>query len=428
MDSIIFSEPTNDSASPTIIYTSFLDTLTEILSTENRCIFWNSDGKGFSFNRHHLEEWLASEAVPFEQQSVEMFICQLKQEGFSATVAESNLNDIDDDDTFLAFHRPDFMRIDTDPVVEAGPPTKPTKPFYCNTERNYLKYKRAHDPCYKPMGTTSRNPFAISKERFRAVLAQQKLKRIIDARLATPPVGGGDVFGDLLPNETNISIQMGAIAGYYGETVVEDDLIEFFGKYLPMYKPISDVVDSITPSISNKIQSSSRMWRNQSAVCDQQPTTIVTSSTATAKRNSMMKEVKAAVATTVVDPVNDITFEFVSFKDQLPLNRAQKNKSKQIIAPNAVGLVNVADQGCMPNHDKPMIISYQQRDDFLTGSSGEKLVTNGMDEGPSVGIVAPADNETMQQFSSDLLDSNYYDTSSHEFGMELKNAIDLIMN
>lgn len=410
--------------------TSFQDTLTELLSNQNRCIFWNSDGKGFSFNRHHLEEWLASEAVPFEQQSVEKFICQLKQEGFSATVAESNTSDIDDDDTFLAFHRPDFVRLETGPVaLEPSAPTKPSKPFYCDTERNYLKYKRAHDPCYKPMGTTSRNPFEISKERFRAVLSQHKLKRIIDARLAAPHTGGGDVFRDLLPNETNISIQMGAIAGYYGETVVEEDLIEFFGKYLPMYKPISDVVDSITPSISNKIQSSSFMWRNQTAVCDQQSTTIVTSSTATAKRNSMIKEVKASV-----DPVNDITFEFVSFKDQLPLTKPQKNKCakrQQIVAPNAVGLVNVAaGQGVAASHGKPMIISYQHRDDFLPGLSGEKLVTHAMDEGASVGMVpvATADNETMQQFSSDLLDSNYYDTSSHEFGMELKNAIDLIMN
>lgn len=451
MDSTIEIDPTPVPEQSTSDSHNFLIKIRELLSLEGSHLSWHSDGKRFSFNRHHLEEYLKSDASQFDQPSVETFIGQLKQQGFVATATESIDND--DDDTFLAFQNPQFTR-ETHPDPPTSPPPrpqKPSKPFYCSAERNYLSYKRAHDPCYKLMDAHPRNPFDMAKERFRAVLAQQKLKRIISARLMAQPIAGGDVFRDLLPNETNISIQMGAIAGYYGETVIEEDLIRYFGKFLPMYKPISDVVDSITPSISNKIQASSFIWRNQTAAYDplQQPTTIVTATQTTAnKRGSIMKEVKAPAAlVSVPDPCNDITFEYVSFKDQMqppplpPLTCQSKAAEEEQrnnchaemslesgIVPTAgmVGLVNVVGQGITRGPGEPVIISHQQRDEFLPISGDCCDATDQMHGGDSSSVYSG----NMQQFTTNLLDSNYYDTSSshHDFGMELKNAIDLIMN
>lgn len=424
----------------------FLAKLREILAKESephngRHLCWTSNGKGFYFNRLHLETYLGTETCELDTPSVELFIGQLKAHGFHAIDAELNDNENDD---FLAFSNSQFTRDDSAaqeplPVVTV----KPLKPIYCTSEKNYLRYKRAHDPCYKLIQQRSKYSYDVAKERFRAVIAQEKLKKTINSRLNSQSVTGADVFRDLLPNETNIAIQMGAIAGYYGETVVEEDLIRFFGKFLPMYKPISDVVDSITPSISNKIQSSNFMWRNQStaAVYDQGGTAIVTSNST--KRTGMVKQgtttcdanfPSSAAGTAAHDPCNDITFEYVSFKDQQialpsplpPVATLLKNKSSShqlndsSAASSAIGLVSVVGQGVNSSSQggDAVLIGHQQRDDFMP-------LSGDCDDGEQMHSVAYGN---MQQFTTNLLDSNYYDTSSHDFGMELKNAIDLIMN
>lgn len=396
---------------------AFLGKIRDILSQDGHLLNWNSDGKGFSFNRLQLEEHLKSAESQFAESSVEAFIIQLKQRDFEATAAELVNENVDDEDTFLAFKNANFYREDQVLVDLSLAQPRPKRAIYCSAEKHYLRNKRAHDPCYKLMGRTQRLPVDLAKDRFRAVVAQQKLKRIIRARLQAQAGQDVDVFRDLLPNEANISIQMGAIAGYYGETVVEEDLIRFFGKFLPMYKPISDVVDSITPSISNKIQASSFVWGNQSADCDQQrqPTAIVTSSGLSSGNNRPVPLPKTPQPTPTApnDLYNDITFEYVSFKDQLqPV--LEKNKIR-IAEAKTTGSSDVG-----ASVEQPILVPHQQRDDFITINGGDCDENDPLNGGGAVG-------DHSQTFPHNLLDSNYYDTSSHDFGMELKNAIDLIM-
>lgn len=199
-------------------------------------------------------------------------------------------------------------------------------------------------------------------------------------------------------------------------------MIKFFGKFLPMYRPISDVVDSITPSISHRIQSSSMIWRNQSAAAYGRPP-MVSASRTTA--NGPAK---------VIDPCNDITFEYVSFKDQMTTLPPQSEQPEMIenkimdlselpsaSCVNAMGIVSVKGGGKRKNKIQ------QRRDDFMPIDDEDELQNNNnnmmlMNGGEVV--------DNMQQFSNTLLDANYnYDTSSSgsHFGLELKNAIDLII-
>lgn len=415
--------PTPDvplSIPPTL--TPFLEKISAQLSTDGGHLFWNSDGKGFSFNRHVLERFLKSEANSFAEKSVELFIIQLRDHGFYAITAESNDRRVDDDDTFLAFQNDNFIRESAE--------SKPTKPIYCSRERNYLRNKRANDPCYKLIANrrcSSKHQLAyeVSKQRFRALLNQQKLKTILAARLTAGAEKGAEIYRDLLPNETNISIQMGAIAGYYGETVVEDELIDFFGKLLPMYKPITEVVDGLTPSVSNKIQSTNYLWgnnKNKSTDAEsQQPAAIVTP----IGSGQVVNHHRSAEETVTINPVKDITFEYVSFQEEMAAAMAKGTlhpelpSSSALIPDNAIGIVKLRGQGITASQSKPIIVQQQHL--------GAPPQSNEF-----VPIINPGDCDEINQMDVDpegynLLSSNYYDSSTIEFATELKNAIDMIM-
>lgn len=228
MSSIIPYETTEAPAPTSTTTTPFLGQVFELLSNEvdnnGGLIRWHSDGKGFSLNCGQLEEYLKSSQSQFEQSTVETFIGQLKSHGFQAIALESNSVDNDEELAFLAFAKAEFTR--DGPQLATTGPRRATKPFYCAAEKHYLKYKRVNDPCYKLMSGPKRNAFDKSKDRFRAVLAQQKLKRIVSARQEAAQLNpGADVFHDLLPNETNIAIQMGAIAGKHA--LIDSILIDF---------------------------------------------------------------------------------------------------------------------------------------------------------------------------------------------------------
>lgn len=332
-----------------------------------------------------LEDHLQSDQPQFTEETTDSGVQQLMvQEVKAFNVNEEN------NENFSLEEKP----IERPPVQ----PVKIGKPFINDSDTNYLHFKRTNDPCYKLANTTVQNPFEVSRSHFLVVLSHQNLKATMSARVAGQQNSRHNLFQDLLPNETDINIQMGSIAGYYGDMVAEEDLVNFFGKFLPMYKPISHVVDHITPSVSNKIKSTNFIWRNESAAA---------ASLDQSKR--------------LFDPCTDITFEYVSFKDQTAVSVGNKSTTAASIG-NGGDLIAMVGQGIQP--PAMVVLEQKQEQEFMETTT----TTTGEDENTPIKHpheeTVSQENET-QHFTTNLLDENYNDT---DFGMELKSAIDLIIN
>ena len=203
-------------------------------------IQWNDNGTGIIIQSLKLDAYLKSDESIFPTRNLKSFVRQLNFFGFENITSQEKIRTNQNfDDDVMVFEHQNFLKNCPNLVmtIDRTDARKQTKYIYCKTDKNYLKYKRQNDPCFKIMPKMS--GFDRARGNLRAVMEKQKLGRTIANKLAmNPNKGFYEVISNFIANEkeTKNPIQMGAIAGYYGESVIEEDLVKFFGKHLPMYK------------------------------------------------------------------------------------------------------------------------------------------------------------------------------------------------
>lgn len=208
-------------------------------------IQWNASGTAIMIHTGKLEAYLKTDQSIFSTRNLKSFIRQLNLYGFENVTSQEKIRTAQNlDDDVMVYQHQHFLKNCPNLMMTIGRMgvRKQTKYIYCRSDDNYLKYKRQNDPCYKLIPRLSE--YEKARMHLRAVLEKQKLTRSIGTKLALNSTKDlHEIIGQFVANEkeTKNPIQMGAIAGYYGESVVEEDLIKFFGKHLPMYKPISEV-------------------------------------------------------------------------------------------------------------------------------------------------------------------------------------------
>lgn len=226
---------------PNNFVAKLFDVLNENDPEELRPIQWTSDGTAALIYPTQLDTYLKTSAS-LGITNVKSLIRQLTVLGFENVTSQEKFRDTPSTrNDYLIYSHPEFRRGCTDRIANitrSGATQQQTaKHFYCPTEKNYLRYQRRHDPCYRLVGRLTQ--YRRAWMNINTVMEKEKLKRIVRGKLMAR--GGGDLSSNqfnevmkefLVPSETNIQIQMGAIAGYYGESVEENDLIGFYGKYL----------------------------------------------------------------------------------------------------------------------------------------------------------------------------------------------------